>query len=33
MTADLGNFPQAFSHLARIEAAARLTIPEMMEEH
>jgi GH15 family glucan-1,4-alpha-glucosidase len=32
MTADLGNVPQAFSHLALIEAAPRLIIPEMMEE-
>ena len=26
----LGNFPQAFSHLALIEAAARIVVPEMM---
>ena len=24
----LGNFPQAFSHLALIEAAARMIVPE-----
>jgi GH15 family glucan-1,4-alpha-glucosidase len=29
----LGNFPQAFSHLALIEAAARLVIPDMIEEY
>src|SRR5207247_11059448 len=26
----LGNFPQAFSHLALIEAAARIIVPEML---
>ena len=28
----LGNFPQAFSHLALIEAAARLILAERLEE-
>jgi len=28
----LGNFPQAFSHLALIEAAARIIVPEMLAE-
>jgi alpha,alpha-trehalase len=28
----LGNFPQAFSHLAMIEAAARIILAEMLEE-
>ncbi len=28
----LGNFPQAFSHLALLEAAARIIIPEMLAE-
>jgi GH15 family glucan-1,4-alpha-glucosidase len=27
----LGNFPQAFSHLALMEAAARIILPEMLE--
>jgi len=27
----LGNFPQAFSHLALIEAAARIVVPEIMK--
>jgi alpha,alpha-trehalase len=26
----LGNFPQAFSHLALIEAAARMIVPESL---
>jgi GH15 family glucan-1,4-alpha-glucosidase len=29
----LGNFPQAFSHLALMEAAARIMLPELLEQY
>jgi GH15 family glucan-1,4-alpha-glucosidase len=29
----LGNFPQAFSHLALMEAAGRIMLPELMAQY
>ena len=29
----LGKFPQAFSHLALLEAAARIIIPELLQQY